>query len=126
MTKETLLDTTYTTFWSGSGTALEPERPSIRSLPRDWHTWTPIGPGARRGVARLLGWMDLEDPDAKRIMKNEPYCMEQIATLTAMAPHHGFKMAPHDVQFVLCEFDKYERIKFGQGRTRSRYHPPKE
>ena len=29
----------------------------------------------------------------------------------------------HDIQFQLCEFDKYERVKHGQGRPRSKYKP---
>jgi len=34
---------------------------------------------------------------------------------------HPFKLCPTDIQFGLCEFDKYERVRLGQGTPRSRY-----
>ena len=27
----------------------------------------------------------------------------------------------HDIQFQLCEFDKYERVRLGEGRPKARY-----
>ena len=30
-------------------------------------------------------------------------------------------LAPTDIQFQLCEFDKYLRVKLEEGRPRSRY-----
>ncbi|MCI0561982.1 MAG: hypothetical protein MN733_26135, partial [Nitrososphaera sp.] len=29
----------------------------------------------------------------------------------------------HDIQFQLCEFDKYERVRLCEGRPKSRYNP---
>ena len=46
MTKEILLDTTYTGFWERKDQSPD----GSFSYPMDWKTWTPIGPGARRGA----------------------------------------------------------------------------
>ena len=46
----------------------------------------------------------------------------------ALAEIIAFPDAPlltaHDVQFCLCEFDKYERVRLGEGRPRALYKPP--
>lgn len=117
MTKEILLDTTYTNFWSN---------PTIYgfSFPDDWNRWTPIGPGARRGVARLLGY---DDPSTCPRM-NESAMLKVIWALTEDQIRYGWwdqgpYLAPTDIQFQLCEFDKYERVRLGQGRPRSKYRP---
>lgn len=119
MTKEVLLDTTYTGFWE---TKPEYVKDGPFSFPTDWWTWTPIGPGARRGAARVMG-----DDSAK------PLSEQKAAYVIASLGLHdqqeagldgellGSKLAPHDIQFQLCEFDKYERVRLGQGKPRSRY-----
>ena len=38
-------------------------------------------------------------------------------------PKEYGKLSPTDIQFQLCEFDKYERVRLGQGRPRSKYKP---
>jgi len=118
MTKEVLLDTTYTGFWG------EPVDGSWGrfSFPKDWWTWTPIGPGARRGIARVLGH---DDPSLAPNM-NEARLLAYILELKDWQANfwdineHG-ALSPTDIQFQLCEFDKYERVRLGQGRPRSKY-----
>ena len=116
MTKEILLDTTYTAFWDN-----EKEHPvdGKFSFPDDWWTWTPIGPGARRGAARVMG-----DYEAKPV--SEAKASELIKYLCLDQDFHDMEplteqLAPHDIQFQLCEFDKYERVRLEQGKPRSRY-----
>ncbi len=114
MTKEVLLDTTYTGFWNN---VVEHPKDGTFSFPKDWLFWTPIGPGARRGAGRVMGYTD------KR-MVTEREAREVIAGLIngqAFSYHHPEALAPHDIQFQLCEFDKYERVRLGQGRPRSLY-----
>lgn len=108
MTKEVLLDTMFTSFWPGP------------VLDRD--DWCPAGPGARRGINRLLG------RDLKVSMKEEGalyYMREIFALRESFWPNDWVKLELHDIQFQLCEFDKYERVRLGQGRPRSKYHPVK-
>jgi hypothetical protein len=121
MTKETLVDTTYTRFWD---THIDRNDTATMSIPRDWETWTPIGPGARRGITRILGDDDPDSPSAKKTQNNENFCMEMITTIMDKQKQfwkHEGGLYPHDIQFTLCEFDKYERVRLGQGRPRSTY-----
>jgi hypothetical protein len=123
MTKETLLDTMFTDFWPKSIGV--PNTP-LNSVPIDYWSWTPIGPGGRRGVARVLGYDDVDVAGSRRIRGNEEECHETLMKIYyAQEEHWKFfkenKLAPTDIQFVLCEFDKYERTRLGQGKPRSRY-----
>lgn len=111
MTKEVLIDTTYTDFWGGDG------------FPLDWWSWTPIGPGALRGASRLSGddsAKPLHESRARRIIEILCRIQDEIDT-----SGFGGKLSPTDIQFGLCEFDKYERVRLGQGKPRSRYRAEK-
>lgn len=117
MTKEILLDTTYTNFWN------EPDvggPDGSFSFPTDWNDWTPIGPGARRGAARALG-----DETAKPLKEDQAFSVIWKLWFERDKFIPDIEMCLHDVQFQLCEFDKYERVRLGQGRPRSRYKAPK-
>lgn len=114
MTKEILLDTTYTSFW---GPVKNHPRDGSFSFPKDWHDWTPVGPGARRGARRVSGY-----DDQKQVNESTA----RLVIMDLVKDQFQFKptvdpMSPHDVQFQLCEFDKYERARLGQGRPRSIY-----
>ncbi len=39
-------------------------------------------------------------------------------------PDYMPELELHDLQFQLCEFDKYERVRLGQGRLKAKYRPP--
>ncbi len=114
MTKEVLLDTTYTGFWENVAENMPDGK---FSFPKDWWSWTPIGPGALRGAARVAG-SDVpvplkEDKAAGVIMA--------LGSLQELYWNYDFLLSPTDIQFGLCEFDKYERVRLGQGKPRSRY-----
>lgn len=118
MTKEILLDTTYTNFWSNE---LNHPKDGKFSFPSDWWEWTPIGPGARRGAARVEG-----DHSAKPLSE---YAASDVITILyeeqkLFLSSDMEELCPHDIQFQLCEFDKYERVRLGQGRPRSKYKVP--
>jgi hypothetical protein len=86
---------------------------------QDGASWTPVGPGGRRGLNRLQG-RDL------LYRQTEAKFIEECRNLwEAISPwwHQRFEsgLTSHDVQFCLCEFDKYERVRLGQGRPRSQY-----
>ncbi len=107
MAKETLLDTMHCNFWQGG-------------LPNDYDTWTPIGPGARRGLNRLRE-MPIDTP------MNEQQMLSIIRELVSVQDSHWpsdwGKLVPTDFQFQLCEYDKMLRVRNGEGRPRSRYKP---
>lgn len=84
----------------------------------DWHTWSAIGPGSRRGLNRYFGdeytKLDASIP--------EPLYHRYIAELREnIRTVLGMELHAQDVQNVLCEFDKYMRTLKGEGRPRSKY-----
>lgn len=107
MAKEVTLDTRYTSFWE--------------EQPADKNTWTPIGPGSMRGAARIAG-----DPSGAKAAPNLTLaiCKNLFHVRRSYLPRGFIELELHDIQFQLCEFDKYERTRLGQGRPRSRYSPP--
>lgn len=88
---------------------------------QDHATWTPMGPGGRRGMNRLLGrdWLYRQ--------AEEKFIAEVKALREELEPwwHEkmGGSLTAHDVQFNLCEYHKYERTRLGEGRPRSFYRP---
>jgi hypothetical protein len=84
----------------------------------DLDTWCPIGPGARRGLARVYGLpVKTRFPGADGLSRMINLFDERVDHW----PKDMVKLELHDIQFQLCEFDKYERVKLGEGRPRSKY-----
>lgn len=84
----------------------------------DFATFAASGPGSRRGLNRVMGysvtspWNEVtfrETLAALRDAVNKRLTME---ALTAQ-----------DIQNCLCEFDKYERARTGDGRPKQKYTP---
>lgn len=84
----------------------------------DRDTWCPAGPGARRGLNRIHG-----RPLAQ--LKPERHLVAEMVALLNLSRYELPPRMPalelHDIQFQLCEFDKYERVRLGEGRPKSRY-----
>ncbi len=87
----------------------------LRDAP-DIMTWANAGPGALRGLTRLWGYQ----PKTRQIdgysfpKKN---ALEAMQYLLAKSQETGFNppWEMREVEHHLCEFDKYERIRLGQG-----------
>ena len=93
----------------------------LRSAP-DINTWTALGPGSRRGLNRLHG------RPAEASLTQEKGLAEMLEVREALA--QPGVLAPwlplpelSDVQASLCELDKYERVRLGEGRPRALYVP---
>lgn len=85
----------------------------------DWWTFAASGPGSRRGLNRVFG-APVNQP------WNEDHWRLQLLTLhQAIIPLTDKAKMPalhaQDLQNCLCEFDKYERTRLGEGRPRSTY-----
>lgn len=84
----------------------------------DRNTWCPAGPGARRGLNRIYG----RPLNAK---VSEDHLLHEMRDLFALSHDNFPALMPvlelHDIQFQLCEFDKYERARLGEGRPKSLY-----
>lgn len=94
----------------------------------DWWTFAASGPGSRRGLNRVCGvpinqaWKEYDWHETLLIL------YERVVGILAADPSFvgiGPKGAPclhaQDLQNCLCEFDKYERVRLGEGRPRSLY-----
>lgn len=87
-----------------------------------WHdrmTWAPIGPGSNRGMARLY------QESANPPYKQNDFCemlTELIENLRKVLPAIiTDRVEAHDYQNCLCEFDKYERTLWGEGKPKQLY-----
>ena len=84
----------------------------------DWQTFACSGPGSRRGLARVLGrhphyaWQEDEWRAVHYKLK---------VRVDNLLHRHGIELHGQDLQNTLCEFDKYCRVKNGEGRPRQRY-----
>ena len=93
---------------------VKPQRDAL-----DWETWACPGPGSRRGMNRVLNlpvhsrWDDSSWLGYLQILHEQLQPKLRAAKLPSM---HA-----QDVQNCLCEFDKYERVRLGEGTPRRKY-----
>jgi hypothetical protein len=81
----------------------------------DWMDWAAPGPGSLRGLARITG---------KRVNNQDAFIIALQALRKDLMPllgSHVDDQCLQDLQNCLCEFDKYERTLWGEGRPRSHY-----
>lgn len=81
----------------------------------DRATWAWAGPGALRGAARVLGEPVGQQEVALAVMRG---LKARIPAGSGLPP-----MTVHDIEFNLCEFDKYMRVKLGEGRPKQKFKP---
>lgn len=85
----------------------------------DWGTFAAPGPGSKRGLARVYGhpvdykW---KEPDWQAALAALRAPIDNMLANAGMHPMHA-----QDLQNCLCEFDKYERVRLGEGRPRALY-----
>lgn len=90
---------------------------ALLSSAEDVSTWAAAGPGTIRGLNRLHG-------------RAVDYALSQGQALSEMraifkvaAQETGVAMDFSDVPNILCETDKYLRVKLGEGKPRALYVP---
>ncbi len=88
----------------------------------DWWTWAASGPGSRRGLNRVLG----KPPSAPWTEAGWRAAFEElrVAVLPLLLKAKVGRLSGQDLQNCLCEYDKYERVRLGEGKPRSLYRPP--
>lgn len=86
----------------------------VLKLARDKMTWANAGPGCLRGLRRLF-------PDMKKFASNSTM-MKLLERSRKNIKDYVPQMEMRDIEHSLCEFDKYCRVKFGEGTPRSRYN----
>ena len=84
----------------------------------DIWTWANPGPGAKRGLNRIY-----DRPVDKHV--RSPQNIVEMQELLKISEDFLHGQVPdlemRDIEHSLCEFDKYERVRLGQGKPRSLY-----
>lgn len=89
----------------------------------DWWEFVASGPGSRRGLNRVLDRPTNSSWKEKEWVKQLHLLRKEITPALAKA---GLpRMHAQDTQNCLCEFDKYERIRLGEGKGRKFVPNPK-
>lgn len=103
MAKEVLLDYILATKW----------------VPKDWDTWTPVGPGGRKGAGYVKydRVKRIDDAEALEVIR------ELYAGREEFWPSDFVKLDLTDIQFQLCEIAKYVKTQRGDGRPKRRFRP---
>jgi hypothetical protein len=84
---------------------------------RDVHTWAAAGPGTIRGLNRLYG------REVTAALSQEQALQEMLEMYAVFEPMTGIPVDLSDIPNVLCETDKYLRVKNGEGAPRALYVP---
>lgn len=115
--------------WGGGGfmayeVVTDLNHTSVLPHATDRYSWANAGPGAKRGLNRINGWpLDFAGGRAR----NWNHEMWQLLQL---APQYLIPEIPEGwadmrmIEHSLCEWDKYERVRNGEGTPRSLYRRP--
>lgn len=95
--------------------------------PSDRFTWANTGPGALRGLKRLgyphgRGWEALDSMVG--VYEAIPQYLEEHVLKHVPIVGQDVVWPPfelREIEHSLCEFDKYQRVKQGEGRPRQKY-----
>lgn len=89
----------------------------------DWYTFAAPGPGSKRGLNRVMG----NATDANWPGRSWQTTLDTLrkAILPLLPQYLGSHLHAQDLQNCLCEFDKYERVRLGEGRPKQFYKPYK-
>lgn len=88
----------------------------------DIQTWAAMGPGAARGLARLLGlplkhW-NYTSPVAQEEMLAHARELLELSRDRRFWPEDWRQWEMRDIEHSLCEWDKFERARLGEGRPK--------
>lgn len=97
----------------------------ILSDAKDINTWANPGPGATRGVCRILGVsLDALQRTRPDDVEDMMHLMREILAYSKNPdfwPKNWPQWEMREVEHTLCEFDKYERVRLGEGRPKQLY-----
>lgn len=98
----------------------------ILSTASDWETWALSGPGSRRGLNRVLSrhkrdrWKEADW--FEQLTKLRIDVLDTVGNSVLESNELGYNtLHAQDLQNCLCEFDKYERTLWGEGKPRNKY-----
>lgn len=87
----------------------------------DWWSWAAPGPGSLRGLNRVRGNGGVKIGYKPGEWLAGLHALQEAVNMR-LAPEEGFRMfCAQDIQNCLCEYDKYERVRLGEGRPKQQY-----
>lgn len=90
---------------------------------RDWMTFAVPGPGSKRGMSRVFDRpVDQTWPGNSWTVAMHSLRAGIFLPLKHKLEDDDYTLHAQDIQNCLCEFDKYERVRLGQGKPRSSYN----
>lgn len=100
---------------------------TILSTAPDIMTWANPGPGCTRGLCRTwgepLGSLNRHSPHDVDLMQQRMQTLLKHSQRAAYWPKRWPSWDMRTVEHTLCEFDKYERARTGEGRPKQKYKP---
>lgn len=108
------------------------EKENYTALWMDRETWAAQGPGSGRGLNRVMG-RDYRQPVSRDQWNKEFKDLRERVkaalvdgcyqlTYPQLCDNLVMNLEAHDYQNCLCEFDKYERALWGEGRPKQGYN----
>lgn len=90
----------------------------------DIMTWASPGPGARRGLNRIWGRKYTDKTVSREQMIKDMQALLSLSRDAIYWPQVLLwpRWEMREVEHTLCEFDKYERTRLGQGRPRGKFN----
>lgn len=107
-----------------AGQIVADARWAIRGTWEDKYTWAPIGPGSKRGMNRYLGRATNAPLSQSEFLKELTDVMKRAKKIIKPVTYN--RLEAHDWQNCFCEWDKHERILWGEGRPKQRYDGEKD
>jgi hypothetical protein len=100
---------------------------AIRGRWADRGAWAPVGPGSARGLGRLYHGDDWATA-ASHYVSDPASFLDGLASVMTLGRARlpasvTDRLEAMDYQNCLCEFDKYERARRGEGRPKQLYRP---
>jgi hypothetical protein len=87
----------------------------------DIMTWASPGPGARRGVNRIWGLPHKDKTLARPQLIEKMRELLSLSRDARMWPSEWPAMELRDIEHLTCEWDKYSRVKLGQGKLKGKF-----
>ena len=116
--------------WGGGGfmsyeVVTDLNHTTVLDKAEDRFTWANAGPGAVRGLNRIHG-RELNKSLNQKQANEEMFDLLQLAVPCITSDIKKETVDMRTIEHSLCEWDKYERVRLGQGTPRSKYkHKPK-
>lgn len=92
----------------------------------DIMTWANPGPGAARGMGRLVEGADINTFKMQNKKHRQIVIEKMQELLEASKEEHNWpkewqQWEMREIEHTLCEFDKYERIRLGEGKMKQKF-----